>query len=180
MMNELFEKSSNPFYKFGDLINLKKIPRDEWVKFIVRRFKEDGKDIKEKTAERICELTDDYSSYVQQLSWLVWINYEAERESEMVEKSFEELLNHCSILFEQQTQNHTAYQMNFLKALIQGIEKDFTSSEIISKYDLGTPGNIAKLKNSLVKKELIELSDRKYVITDPVLKEWLRRQFIYA
>ena len=177
MMNELFEKPSNPFYKFGELINLNKIERRVWIKFIIERFKSEGKDIKESIAYKICELTEDYSSYVQQLAWLVWIKFDSEQQQEILIKAYEEMLNHCSILFEQQTQNLTSYQMNFLRALIDGVKQDFTSKEIMDKYNLGTPGNINRLKNALIKKELIEYSNRKFIITDPILKEWLRRQF---
>ena len=177
MMNELFEKSSNPFYKFGELINLKKIERQDWIQFIIKRFKTEGKELKESIANEICELTDDYSSYVQQLSWLVWIKFDYENQEETLNNAFEEMLNHCSILFEQQTQNLTSYQMNFLRALIDGINNDFTRKEIMEKYNLGTQGNINRLKNSLIKKELIDYSDRRYVITDPILEVWLRRHF---
>ena len=30
-MNELFEKKNFPFYKFGDIIYLQKIPTADWV-----------------------------------------------------------------------------------------------------------------------------------------------------
>lgn len=177
MMNELFEKPSNPFYKFGELINLKKISRKDWIQFITERFRAAGKEIDEEIAKGICELTEDYSSYVQQLSWLVWIKFNPENQKETLQLAFEEMLSHCSILFEQQTQNLTSYQMNFLKALIHGIDQDFTRGEILEKFNLGTPGNINRIKNALIKKELIDLNNRKYFITDPILKEWLRRQF---
>lgn len=177
MMFELFEKSSYPFYKFGDMINLKKISRQDWILFIKDRFNAAGKNIEDAVANRICELTDDYSSYVQQLSWLLWIKFESGEQNEILGKAFEEMMAHCSVLFEQQTQNLTAYQMNFLRALTDGVNKDFTSKAVMDKYDLGTPGNLNRIKSALIKKELIEFSNRRYVISDPILKEWLRRQF---
>ena len=177
MMNELFGKSSNPFYKFGELINLNKIGRKDWIEFIIGRFKSAGKEIKPSIAEGICEYTEDYSSYVQQLSWLVWIKFDIDKQEEILASAFEEMLNHCSVLFEQQTQNLTAFQMNFLRALTDGITKDFTRKEVLEKYDLGTPGNINRLKQTLIKKELIDYSGGEYHITDPILKIWLGRQF---
>ena len=178
MMNELFEKPSNPFYKFGELINLKKIGRPDWIKFIIERFKTEGKEIDPIIAEKICELTEDYSSYVQQLAWLLWIKFDSENQEEILKLAFEEMVSHCSVLFEQQTQNLTSYQMNFMRAIINGVTKDFTSKEVMDKYNLGSPGNINRLKASLIKKELIEYSERRYVITDPILKVWLKRQLI--
>lgn len=38
-MIDLFADSNNPFYKFGDMLFLQKISRDEWVKFIVKRLR---------------------------------------------------------------------------------------------------------------------------------------------
>lgn len=177
MMIELFEKPSYPFYKFGDLINLNKIGRKDWIQFIIERFKSERKEIDEKIANEICELTEDYSSYVQQLSWLVWIKFDPYRQEEILKSAFEEMLAHCSILFEQQTQNLTSYQMNFMKAIIDGVNRDFTRKEVMERYNLGTPGNINRLKTALIKKELIEFTNRQYFIADPILKVWLRRQF---
>lgn len=50
MMIDLFADSNNPFYKFGDMLFLQKISRDEWVKFIVKRFNDTGKLISEDLA----------------------------------------------------------------------------------------------------------------------------------
>lgn len=177
MMNELFGLSSYPFYKFGDIFYLDKISKEDWVMFIEDRFKSAGKEIKRETAEKICELTDCYSSYVQQLSWLLWIKFDVANQDDILTKAFEEMLAHCSVLFEQQTQNLTGYQMNFLRAIVDGVTNDFTSKDIMDKYDLGTPGNISKLKNALLKKELIDYTSNGYFISDPILKTWLKRQF---
>lgn len=176
MMNELFEKSNNPFYKFGELINLKKISQADWTSFIIKQFEASGKAIPETIATQICQLTDNYSSYVQQLAWLVWIRYDKDNLQSILNQSYEELLDHSSVLFEQQTQDLTSYQMNFLRAIIEGVGKDFSSKEIMQRYDLGTSGNVSRLKDALIKKELIDLSDGRYHIADPVLKEWLRRR----
>lgn len=176
MMTELFGKQSYPFYKFGELFYLGKIPQPDWVEFIEERFKSAGKKIKRSVAERICELADNYSSYVQQLSWLLWIKFEEKRQEEILEETFEELLTHCSVLFEQQTQNLTAYQMNFLKAIANGVTKDFTKKDIIDSFDLGTPGNINRLRTALMQRELIDYSQDGYYIADPVLKVWLKRR----
>ena len=53
LMNELFEKKSFPFYKFGDAIYLSKIETREWIDYKCRRFEASGKRISEKFAEKI-------------------------------------------------------------------------------------------------------------------------------
>ncbi|MBO8429486.1 MAG: ATP-binding protein, partial [Bacteroidetes bacterium] len=74
LMNELFEKKSLPFYKFGDAIYLQKIGTPDWIDYICGRFEATGKHISKELAERICQIVDNHSSYVQQLAWLVWIH----------------------------------------------------------------------------------------------------------
>ena len=47
MMQELFERQSMPFYRFGDLIHLSKIAEKDWRPFIKKRFENAGKNIDE-------------------------------------------------------------------------------------------------------------------------------------
>lgn len=49
-MNELFEKKSLPFYKFGDAIYLQKIGISDWIDYICGRFEATGKHISKKLA----------------------------------------------------------------------------------------------------------------------------------
>ena len=51
-MNELFEKKSLPFYKFGDAIYLQKIGTTDWIDYIRRRFEVTGKQISKELAEK--------------------------------------------------------------------------------------------------------------------------------
>ena len=46
-----------------------------------------------------------------------------------------------------------------MRALLDGVSQDFTSKEVMEKYNLGTLGNINRLKQALIKKELIEYTD---------------------
>ena len=72
LMNELFERRSLPFYKFGDALYLQKIDTEDWVKYICERFEVTNKSISPSLAEKIAKRVDNHSSYVQQLAWLVW------------------------------------------------------------------------------------------------------------
>src|SRR5690606_13226856 len=58
MLLDVFTNSSMPFYKFGDLIFLEKINSDDWVKFIVSRFKDTNKIISKPEAAIIAGLAE--------------------------------------------------------------------------------------------------------------------------
>ena len=175
-MNELFEKRSLPFYKFGDALYLKKISTEEWKDYICRRFRTTGKSISKELAERICQKVDNHSSYVQQLSWLVWIHTDGTATEQDFEAACQDLVDQNTPLFEKQTENLTMYQMNFLRAVTDGVHDKFSTQEIMQKYRLNSTANISILKQALVKKELIETEGRKVFIPDPVLRIWLERE----
>lgn len=178
LMNELFEHRSLPFYKFGDAIYLSKIEMSYWVDYIRSRFESTGKRISKELAGKIATMVDNHSSYVQQLAWLVWIHADKEATPKDLDMAYQDLLNQNTPLFERQTENLTTYQLNFLRAVIDGIHTGFTTRETLQRYQLGTSANVSVAKRALIKQELIDTDRRQVYIADPVLKEWLRREVL--
>ena len=176
LMNELFEKKSYPFYKFGDAIYLPKIGTQDWIAYICQRFEVTGKHISEELAEKICQRVDNHSSYVQQLAWLVWIHTDEVATEQDFEVAYQDLIDQNTPLFEKQTESLTTYQMNFLRAVIEGVHNEFTTQEVLHRYQLGSSANVSIVKRALVKKELIEVEKRQVVIPDPVMAVWLKRE----
>lgn len=176
LMNELFERKSLPFYKFGDAIYLPKIGTTDWVGYICSRFDATGKRISAELAERICQTVDNHSSYVQQLAWLVWIHTDGTATGQDFEAAYQDLIDQNTPLFKKQTESLTTYQMNFLRAVIDGIRSEFTTQEVLQKYQLGSSANVSIVKRALVKKELIEIERRQVTIPDPVMKVWLKKE----
>lgn len=176
LMNELFEKRSLPFYKFGDAIYLQKIGTGDWVEYICGRFTDTGKQISEQLAERICQTVDNYSSYVQQLGWLIWIHTDKVATEEDFKAGYQDLIDQNTPLFEKQTESLTSFQLNFLSAVLDGVQSEFTTKEVLQKYNLGSSANVSILKSALIKKEIIDVENRQVKISDPVLAVWLRRE----
>lgn len=179
MMEQMFQNQSYPFYRFGDFFYLSKISEEDWVKYICQRFELTGKHISEELAREICLVTDRYSSYVQQLAWFVWLRTadSSEATSDDVEYGINCLLDACEPLFIQQTEDLSAYQMNFLHALANGVHNGFTQSAILKDYSLGTAANITRLKKALVDKDLMMATGPRYLeISDPILTLWLKKR----
>lgn len=176
LMNELFEKKSYPFYKFGDTMYLPKIGTQDWIAYICRRFEATGKQIPKELAEKICQSMENHSSYVQQLAWLVWIHTDKVATEQDFEAAYQDIIDQNTPLFEKQTESLTTYQMNFLRAVIDGIHSEFTTQEVLHKYQLGSSANVSIVKRALIKKELIEIEKRQVVIPDPVMAVWLKRE----
>ena len=178
LMNELFEKKSLPFYKFGDAIYLQKIPTADWVEYICGRFEATGKSISPELAQKVCDTIENHSSYVQQLAWLIWVNTDKVATEKEFEEAYKDILDQNTPLFEKQTENLSAYQLSFLRAVCDGVHKEFSTQEVIQKYRLGSSANVATVKRALTKKELIETEKREVAISDPLLKVWLQRELL--
>ena len=177
LMNELFEKKSLPFYKFGDSIYLPKISTVDWIAYICVRFESTGKHISKELAEQVCLAVDNHSSYVQQLAWLLWIYTQNKATEQNFADAHQDLIDQNTPLFEKQTENLSVYKMNFLRAIVDGVHSEFTTQEVMQKYRLGSSANVSIIKRALIKKELIETDNKQIYLADPVMKLWFKQEF---
>lgn len=177
MMENIFLKRSYPFYRFGDIMYLQKISEEDWIAYICERFKATGKHISTELAQKICQTTACYSSYVQQLAWLVWLRTDQTAQEDDLNKAIDRLLDSCESLFIQQTENLSGYQMNFLRAIADGVHTSFTQQSVLNKYRLGTSANVTRLKKALAEKDLVETTSPNYIdFCDPILNLWLKKR----
>ena len=177
MMEALFDNDSKPFYKFGDIIYLQRIPTEYWVKYITGKFQMASKTITKKQAAWIVGQVDGNSSYVQQLSWYVFQRTETKVTESILSDALKELIAQCSDLFESKTENLTAYQMNFLRAVSSGISSGFSSAQVIQEYKLGSSANVSIVKKALMEKDLIVKEGKELKLADPVLGLWLQKDW---
>ena len=175
MMTNLFQKKSYPFYKFGELLYLKNIPFETWLPYIQEGFAKQGKHISEQLVKQLCESVDYQSSYVQQLAYDTLLLTDNEVTEDILKAALNDLVDQNSIVFIEQTQSLTSYQLNFLRAILAGQSTEFGKKDLREEYDYGSPSNITRLKNALTAKELIEPTAKGYIIGDPVLRLWLKR-----
>ncbi len=176
MMIDLFADPNNPFYKFGDMLFLQKISRDEWIKFIVKRFMDTGKSISENLAGYIADKVENHPYYVQQLSQLSWFRTSEDCLKENIDEAFNGLEAQLALVFSLMLDSLTPSQIGFLQAVAYG-ETKFTSQEVLNAYRLGSSANVTSIKQALEKKELIDILPNKINIQDPVFKHWLLTKY---
>lgn len=176
LMSSLFYSRTMPFYQFGDMFFLKKIPQEKWVPFIVSRFAVAGRQISEELALKICTTADCYSAYVQQLAWNVLAMSGSEVDETAFRDGLEATMAQVSPLFVEQTANLSAYQLNMIRAVCAGHHDDFGKQEVTSQFDLGTRSNLPKLKKALIDREIMEQTETGLYIADPLFRLWFSRE----
>ena len=176
LMEQFFNDKSMPFFKFGDMMFLKKIPTQEWVSFICDKFKETGKSITVEQATKICDVTDNLSSYVQHLAWVIWYKSGNNVTNENIDSAINDLLEQNRIFFQREVEQLSELQMNFLRAVANGISTGHSSKEVIKKYRLESSANVNAIKRSLLKKDIIDIEGQTVTINDSLFKLWIQRQ----
>jgi hypothetical protein len=177
MMTELFEHKAMPFYKFGEVVFLEKIPETEWARFITTGFKRTGKAISEELARKIAQEMENHPYFVQQLAHTVWIDTKKQCTEKEYQLSVDALLSQHAILFQREVDGLTNPQINFLKALSDEV-RQLSASETLQRYRLGTSGNVNRIKAALVSKEIIDITPDKIEFIDPLFKLWLSRIYM--
>jgi len=178
MMQELFERQSMPFYRFGDLIHLSRIAEKDWKPFIKKRFEDAGKNIDAKFISQIIKDADRHSYYVQQLSHLIWGKTHDAVDQSIYDEALDDMIAQNAILYQRDTENMSATQLNFLKAIASGERKNLTSVETLQKYRLGTSANVVKIKKHLLNAEIIDIRNREVTFIDPVYELWFRKEIL--
>ena len=179
LMENIFNDKSMPFYKFGDMMFLKKIPTEEWVPFICTKFRETGKNISPELAAKICEATENLSSYVQHLAWVVWYKCDKVVTNKDITTAIDDLLEQNKVFFQREVEQLSEFQLNFLRALANGVTTGFSRKDVIKKYRLESSANVQSIKKSLLKKDLIDIDGQEISFNDSLFKLWLKRQRFY-
>ena len=177
ILTGLFNNPSMPFYRFGDLVMLGKIPAEFWPLFISERFAISGKIFSESMAAGIPGLLENHPYYIQYLLHEIWNISEENITEEVIDAAITNLLDQNNYLFQMQTDNLPNTQVAFLKALSDGVVS-FTSMETMKKYDLGSVSNIRRIREALIQKEIIDIFPGKPEFLDPLYKLWFFKNFI--
>ncbi|MCH5233924.1 MAG: ATP-binding protein [Muribaculaceae bacterium] len=176
MMMEIFTDSSKPFYRFGDLIFLKKIPRANMIEFIQERFKETHKQISEPIANLIVSYVNDHPYYCQQLAQLSWLRTQEICDERIVKEAHKSLVEQLSLLFTNLTEDLTVQQLNYLKALLNG-EKGISSTETMARYGISSATSVNRSKKELIRRDILDNIEGNVQFLDPVYEYWLKHTF---
>ena len=176
MMLDIFNNSNSPFYRFGQLLFLNKIPKEEWMPFIVDTFEKSGKHISYEFAEQICDTTECHSWYLQQCCYFVWNASVTEVTEDSFNYGLRQMINTNSPMFQSDTEALAASQIEMLRAIRDGVQQ-LSSAEARAQYHLGNPNTISKNKKILQNKDIVELQSGRLVFLDPIYRLWFSKEY---
>ena len=145
--------------------------------FIRKSFLDRGRIVEDDEVDEIYSITSGNIYYIKQLCYFCFNMPIGFVNGTVVKKAGETLLSIYTPWFKQTMLDLTPNQINFIKAVIDGVQK-FSSSEILEKYNLNSSANVFRIKDSLKKKEILTFErDDTAQILNPLFEYWLKTKY---
>lgn len=166
MMTEIFEKKKSPFYHFGELFRLKKIPHDDFAQYLSTRLLSCHIDDVDGVAQRILDYTDCHPYYTQQLAATIWQLEMLQPQTKDIEQvAIHQIIDTHSLDYERLwfTFNRTN------RWILQHLAKNMS----LQTSDYPTSTIYSALKKLL--KDGVVIFTTHYEIEDPFFRDWIVR-----
>ena len=177
MMMDLFNKQSMPFFRFGDIMLLDKIHREDWVPFIKERFASVKINIALDVCDHLAARMQDHSYHVQMLGHAAWLRTNGRTCGRAtVDIALQDLLNQHDALYHRLVDELTTPQLNYLRALLNGVTR-FTTMDTIRRFNLGSSAHVKRMTMALENKEVLDFQGPHTEWIDPLFKIWLEERY---
>ena len=166
-MTEIFERKKSPFYHFGKLMHLDKIPYDDFKEYVSTRLPLTTQDKHNGIVEEILSFTNLHPYYTQQLSAQVWdmMTYENLIDG-VVGEAISKIVRTHDLDFERLWLNFNRTDRSIMTKLSKGVNP-------LQNRQVATSTSFSGIKRLMKNGYVIRVND--YEIEDPFFKEWILR-----
>ncbi len=172
LIRDIFEQKNNPFYHFGYLFKLSKIPVSEFKLFLEDRFKPISENFNE-IAENILKFTDGHPHYTQRLAFQVWENLIGSSEpKDPVLTAVEHIIEFHDVDYERWWNSLNRTDMKVLIGLTFSDDMPM-SKEFFQQFNVGSSSTVFSSLKRLLKNGYVVKTKNNYEIDDPFFKHWI-------
>lgn len=174
MMTSMFAEKNRPFYRSSQLLQLKPIELQEYEKFILYHFRENGKEI---TSAQIREIYDwsRGQTYCIQLICNKLFGAREKVSHHHLTETYREILAQEAPLLANYADLLTHTQWKVLSAVAKNEPvKNPHSREFVNSNQLGAVSSVSTALAMLIKKEIVIKDDDVYRVHDVIFTRWLQ------
>ncbi len=170
MMRDIFEKKKSPFYHFGHLLTLGKIPYDAFFQFLHERFSSIADDPKT-TSKKILDFTKCHPYYTQQLAWQVWNNsMHHKKVQNKIHQAIQDLIRVHDNDYDRIWNTMGKTDRKILIALTH--DNSILEKKTLQKLDMPATSTVFSSLKRLMQKGYLYKADV-YEFDDPFFREWI-------
>ena len=164
-------------YRQVEHLPLMPVNENELMEHIRRGFLKGGKEIDKELAIGVCRLFKGNIWYINHFSAICdYLSKGYINEGIMID-ALNALISIHEPRFMSMVDSLTEHQIRFLKAVLDGITK-FSSTDVIEKYSLNSSANVKRVKDALMKKEILTFNENdEPSILDPLFEYWVKKHY---
>ena len=165
MMTEIFERKKSPFYHFGKLMHLNKIPYNDFKEYVSARLPLKEQEKLNGIVEEILSFTGLHPYYTQQLSAQVWgmMTYDG-LVNGVVAEAISNIVRTHDLDFERLWLNFNRTDRSIMMSLSKGVNP-------LQNRQVATSTSFSGIKRLMKNGYVIRVTD--YEIEDPFFKQWI-------
>lgn len=177
-MQEIFLSPIRPFYHSTAMLNLRAIPADVYIPFIVEQFKQQNRTITADNAVKVYTLFQGYTYYIQKTfnESFAYTPEGTECTLEILRAAIDTIITSNDTIFREILSNIPEKQKELLYAIAEeGEAEHITSAKFIKRHSLTSASSVQSAVKKLLEKNLITEVNRVFSITDKVFAMWINK-----
>lgn len=177
LIEKMFLDRQRPFYRSAAHLPLGPIQQEHWLPFIRNKFLQSHMEIPDESIELICATTQGHPRDTQHLCYVLWELAYPDRviNMDLITETVQQILRREDYAYTRIWEMLTIDQRRTLEGIaVEPATTQFFSAEFVETYGLKNPSSVQRTVQSLLKKDLLDVSDRSYHLTDNFLKLWIQ------
>ena len=175
-MKEIFE-SSRLFYRRVTRVRLSQADEREIADHVVKGFLAGGKVLDKDLLIGACRLFKNNFWYINHFASICNSMSKGYIMEPVLVDALSCLISVHEPRFRSMMNGLTTFQVSLLRATVEGNTR-FSASEVIRKYNLNSSANVKRVKDALMKKEILTFdSEDKPEFLDPLFEYWIKKYY---
>ncbi len=178
MMQTMFTSATHPFYHSADILELKAIPREIYIPFIVGHFENRGRSISAEDVIRVYDLFNGHTYYIQKTFNEAFADTQKGEHCTLdaILSVIDNMVESNDTIFREILSNIPEKQKELLYAIAKDGEAErITSADFIKRHKLTSASSVQSAAKKLLEKDIITEINKVYSITDKLLSMWLNK-----
>jgi hypothetical protein len=175
VMQDLFSDANEPFWRSAKQMEIGLIPKDQFARFIRRRFDATHKELDSAVCDRLLEITRGHPYATQEICYSLWEQtpFDGNATDEQLSHALELVLQSEHAHFSLVWDGLSAGQRILLEALAREPGRPLAGA-YRARHQLAGASSIQAALKALVDRELVEREPGgEYRVMEPFLTEWL-------
>ena len=180
MMQEMFASAARPFYHSADMLELKAIPAEIYIPFIVGHFERRNRSITAVDVEKVYALFQGHTYYIQKTFNESFADTPEGDECtlETIRAAIDNMIASNDTIFREILSNVPEKQKELLYAIAkEGEAERITSADFIKRHSLISASSVQSAAKKLLEKDLITEINKLFSVTDRLFAMWINKLY---